>query len=325
MATDNLARGSFNFANLPFLGHGAGVSTDYGVLLPPGSRVAAYVRASAADYDDASIAKRRVTTLAAGLKQCRANKGDVVVVLPGHSESVTDNTMLTNLTAGTKVIGVGHGSDMPTFRWTNTAGSWLVDDANCIFTGLRLRMEGANGITKGIVVTAADCVLKGCDIEVASGATAKAAIGIEIGSAAHRCWILSNVVRGTATHNMTDCIKVVGATPPSDVRICGNEMVASVTADNGLIHVTVAALGMRIVGNDLYNTHTSSTACIKLDDVAADGLVAYNTLATTVGTGTAPASAGIVLAGTSTLFRFFENYSTPTKNTSGIICPVVDS
>jgi hypothetical protein len=48
-------------------------------------------------------------------------------------------------------------------------------------------------------------------------------------------------------------------------------------------------------------------------------------MGSTVGTGTAPAVTGIVLAGTTTLWRFNENYSTPTKNTSGLVAPVVDS
>lgn len=318
MSTDNLARGAFQFANLPFLGHGAGISTDYGVLLPPGSRVAAYVRASSADYDDASIAKRRVTTLAAGLKQARANKGDVVVVLPGHSENIADATMLDNLTAGTKIIGLGHGSDMPTFRWTNTAGQWAINDANTVITGLRLRMDGADGITKAINITAADCILHGCDIEVASGAAAKAAIAIEIGTAAHRCQIIGNIIRGTATHNVTDGIKLVGAAPASDVRIIGNEMIASATAGNGLIHVTVANLGLRIIGNIIYNTHTASTACIAVDAVAADGLFARNLLGTK-NDGTATAQ-GITF-GAGALVVCAENYSVDEAVKSGVLTP----
>jgi len=59
--------------------------------------------------------------------------------------------------------------------------------------------------------------------------------------------------------------------------------------------------------------------------VASDGICEFNSLGSTNGTGTAPALQGIILAGTNTLWRFFENYSTPTKNTSGDISPVRDT
>lgn len=324
MSTDNNAYGAFMHPDLPFIEWQAGLKTPAGVMLPPTGRVAAYVcSAGASDYDGQPLASRIVTTLDAGLKQCRSNKGDIVVVLPGHSESVTASTFLASLVAGTRIIGVGAGSFMPTLRITDTAGQLTLDDNNVNIRGMKLRLEGANGITKAILITGADVALLDCDIEVASGATAKSAIAIEIGSGANRCTIAGCRIRGTATHNATDGIKVVAAV--DGLRICGNEMIFSATAGNGLIHFTAAATNCMVRDNLLYNTHTSSTATIAVDNVASDGVFARNMSATTVGTGTAPTSTGIVFAGASSLWRCFENYSTPTNNTSGVITPVVDS
>lgn len=322
MGTDNNARGTYMFPDLPYIGAGTGVKTDYGVLLPPTSRVACYVRSTGPQgYDSPPLRENIVLTLAAALKQVRSGLGDTIVVLPGHSESVTDATMLDNLLPGTKIIGIGRGSNMPVFRWTATASQWTLGQADCVFSGLRLRLEGANGVVKAILCTAADNLIAGCDIEVASGATAKATIAIEAGAGATRFNLVGNVLRGTATHNVTDGVKVVAAV--DGLRIAGNEMIFSATAANGNVHITAAATNCMIRNNLLYNTHTSSTACIAVDNVAADGVLADNRMATAVGTGTAPASAGIIL-GAAALFRCFENYSTPTAATSGIICPVVD-
>lgn len=319
-----MANEQYSFGNLPLLGAGYGIRTHFGILLPPGSKVAAFVRSTGIqDGDDAAIVDKHVTTLAAGLARCRAGMGDTVMCLPGHSESVADATMLDGLKAGTKVIGVPLGASTPTFRWTATASQWVIDDANCLFAGLLLKLEGANGVVKAINVTGSATTFQDCDFEVASGATAKATIALEVGTGAHMFKLLGTRWKGTATHNVTDGVKIVAAI--TDYEICGNKMIFSATAGNGNIHVTAAALNGYIANNDLYNTHTNSTACIALDDVASDGIACYNNVATAVGTGTAPASAGIVLAGTNTLWRFFGNLSTPTKNTSGITVPVVDS
>jgi hypothetical protein len=199
---------------LPFNAMTGGVDLGASVVLPPGGNVI-YVRSTAPDdFDPPGVTARVVTTLAVALQTCRANRGDTVVVLPGHSENVADALMLTNLKAGTRIIGLGWGADMPTFRWTATTSQWPITVNNVLIQGLRLRLEGANGVVKAIAITGTDTTIKGCDIEMASGTTAKATIGIEVGSGALRTNIIANRFRGTETHNVTDGIKVVGGTTP---------------------------------------------------------------------------------------------------------------
>jgi len=257
-------------------------------------------------------------TLAAALADADLGPGDAVVCLPGHSESVADATMLDNLDDGVAIIGIGHGTNRPTFRWTAAGSQWALNNANTIVAGLRLRLEGANGVTKAIDITGAGVTLDDNHIQVASGASNKATIAIEVGSAATDCTISRNWVYGTATHNVTDGIKVVGGTVPSRLRIFDNEMVASATAANGLIHVTVAALEMVIRDNIIYNTHTSSTACIVFDNVACDGIVVRNYLGTK-NDGTASAQ-GITF-GAGALVVCGENYSIDEAKKSAVLAP----
>lgn len=294
----------------------------YGVVVPPGAIVAAYVRSTGPQPDDTeALQTKLVTTLAAGLLRCRAGMGDYVVVLPGHSESVVDNTMLANCVANCTIVGIGQGTYRPTFRWTATGSQWVLDDAAVRISGCRLRLEGANGVVKAINVTGSDVIIDNCDIEVASGAALKATIAIEVGTGADRFQLVNNVLRGTATHNVTDGIKVVAAV--NDIRIMNNEMVFSATAGNGNVHFTAAALNLKIARNLMYNTHTASTANIAFDDVAADGFVWDNRLGQkNDGTLT---SQGIVFAGTSTLVLSAENYGIDEKQKSGIVTPVVDT
>lgn len=312
------------FPSLTQYGLGAGLKNEYVTVLPPATRVT-YVRSTGVQSGDPQeIAQRLLPTLAAGLAECRSGMGDIVYVLPGHSESVTDATMLSALVAGTRIIGLGdlNRSDAPTFTWTATASQWAISVADVAISGLRLLMDGANGVVKAINITAPGCRISGNFMRWASGAALKATIAIEVGSTALNCVIAANEVQGTATHNVTDGIKVVGATVPSGLKILGNTIIASATAANGLIHVTVAALGIVIAGNILYNTHTSSSATVALDNVAMDGVL-YENYSGVKDTGQTPATTGIVVGGAAVLAVCFQNFATDTKATSGALSPAV--
>lgn len=307
----------YTIPRLPFLQAGYGFATMFGTLLAPGGRVAAYLRSTGPqDFDDTSIAQNLVTTLSSACQRVRAGLGDTIYVLPGHSESVTDATMLTNLVAGTRIIGVGRGSNMPVFRWTATGSQWAVSKNDVIMSGLRLRLEGANGVVKGILWTGADGVLANCDIEVASGAALKATIAIEVGAGANRFELVGNVLRGTNTHNVTDGVKVVAAV--DQVRIAGNEMSFSATAGNGLVHFTAAALNTKVLGNFMYNTHTASTASLVYDAVAVDGIAADNYFGI-LANGTA-SSTGVTF-GVGSLIKAFQNFCSDEPQKSGILSP----
>src|SRR5690348_2323963 len=109
------------FNDLPYYGVNAGISTSLGTLVPPGSKIVAYVRSTGVQSGDPQfIFDSLVTTLQAGLNECRSGMGDIVVVLPGHSETVT-STSFTGV-IGARVIGMGDISrdDAPTFTWSST-------------------------------------------------------------------------------------------------------------------------------------------------------------------------------------------------------------
>jgi hypothetical protein len=157
----------------------------------------------------------------------------------------------------------------------------------------------------------------GCRMQWASGAALKSTIALEVGTGAHRFGMYGCKVYGTATHNVTDGVKVVAAV--NDLEIVGCRMVASATAANGLIHFTAAALNLLIEDCTLYNTHTSSTSTIRFDNVAADGMISH-VRSGTKNDGTASAQ-GITYAGTNVLVVQNECYSVDEPRASGILNP----
>lgn len=306
---------------LPMIQAGWGLKTPFGILMPPGGKVAAYVRSTGAqDGDDVTIGANLVTTLAAGLARCRSGKYDTVFVLPGHSEAVTTGD-LSAMVAGTRVIGVGDGATKPIFTWGATTSQWAIAVNDCTFAGLKLVVSGAV-VVKGIYVTGANTKLLNNEIVQASGASLKATILLELDTGADNFLFADNWVYGTATHNSTDVILVTAAV--SQCRIIRNVMTCSATAAKGLIHYVGASLNNYCALNDLENTHTASTACIAADAAASTGMLCNNNCSTQVGTGTAPAACGVVLTA-NCLMRAFNNMSCPTAALSGILSPAADS
>jgi len=319
-------------ANLPiyqltpwFDTFGGAFTTPLSSMIPPGVKTV-YVRSTGVQTgDQEQIADQLLPTLAAGLAECRSGAGDNVIVLSGHSENVVDGHMLDNLVAGTNVIGVPYPnqSTAPTFQWTATGGNWAVAKANCTFQGLRLLCDGANGITSAITTTAAGISFQENYISWAKGATSKSTIGITVSTGSDDFAFIGNIVTGTETHNVTDGIKITAAVLRS--RILFNEMIASATAANGLVHVTAAALRMLIRGNRIYNTHTASSAGLAFDNVASDGMCDENKIAV-INTGTITSgSVGIVIGGTAVLVKFFDNKVVNDKAVSAILSPTADT
>lgn len=303
-----------------------GVRTNFGIWLPPGGRVAAFVRSTGAqDGDDIGINNNLVTTLSSALNRVRSGMGDTVIILPGHTETVGDpasSNMLANLVAGTRIFGMGTGSAKPTFTWSAAASQWALNKSDVTISGVKLNVGGANGVVKAINVTGSDNVLVDCEIVVATAAALKATIVCEVNVGGDRFQLISNRVNGTATHNVTNGFLVTGAV--TGVEIIGNRMQFSATAANGLINYTGASTNNVLSDNDLKNTMTASSACVAFADVASDGIACRNTAAVLSAAAT-PALSGFVLAGVTTLWNFNGNTTTTAKNTSGIVSPTADT
>lgn len=309
--------------DLPLVSNGVGFRTNFGpIVLDPGARVAAYVRSTGAVSDeDPVVANNLVSTIAAGLARCRAGMNDVVFVLPGHVETVSGTTMTSGLKAGTRVIGLGVGTNRPTLTFGTTTAQLVLDDANCSFSNMILNMNGAV-VAKGINVTAAGCGIYGCDIDVATVASTNlATVGIEVGTAAHGFELKGNYIHGVADGGSTSVVIVAGVA--NGVVIEGNVIQAAVaTVTIGVINVTAAALNLRIANNICENRLASSSAGISVTGAVACSGVAYgNFCGTNAG---APGTSGLTLNAAS-LLRCFQNFSTDTggaATNSGILSPV---
>lgn len=321
MGTEPRVYGNYNYQPPVYMDIGT-VQTPYGMLVGPGSRVAAYVRSTGPqDTDPQPFRNRLVATLSEGLKQCRPGMGDIVYVLPGHTENVVDNTFLNNLVNGTRIIGLGapDQDDGPTFTWTAVGATWGVSKKNVTVSGLRLLMDGANDIATGIGVTAAGFKLVNCFIRLGTGATNDVSSAVTVTATGENATIACNDFLGLGASTAT-AITVVGA--PSRVRIAGNSIFGSPSgATAGLISVSGAATDLEITNNLISNKLATGTAGIRLADVAATGMVVGNRISI-LAAGTASAQ-GVSIAGTAALLvRCFDNLVSDEAGRTGILSPV---
>lgn len=106
---------------------------------------------------------------------CRANRGDQVCILPGHTENIIAAAGIALNIAGVTTLMFGHGANRPTFSWTTAVGASLdITAANNIIAGIGgpdsgaiFDLTGVDAVTAGINIQAADCLLYGHQIIVA--------------------------------------------------------------------------------------------------------------------------------------------------------------
>lgn len=98
------------------------------------------------------------STIDYAVGRCTANRGDIIAVMPGHSESVTAAAGMTFDVAGIAIVGLGHGSLQPQISFTTAATADIdITAANTSFYNMRFT-AGFADITAAIDISAVNHV-----------------------------------------------------------------------------------------------------------------------------------------------------------------------
>ena len=143
--------------------------------------------------NDGQSPRYPVATLEEAISMVTANRGDIIFLLPGHSETLTAD--LTISVAGVAIVGLGRGVDRPTFVVGNAVGESVlitgtsVSIENCIF------ICGTDAQTSIMNVKATDVLIKECEFrEVLTSKQPLVCINVGGGGAANtadRCMIVN--------------------------------------------------------------------------------------------------------------------------------------
>lgn len=216
---------------------------------------------SGSNGNDGLSAAAPFSTLATGISATTASRGDVIVVLPGHAETIT--TTLTPK-AGTSIIGLGWGAMRPTFTSSGAIDLVTVSAANVLLRNLRL--TGAASATALVEISGDDPAFE--DIEFIHTAAPVDAVTVSAGGARmrfERCtW------RGTAAGPDT-CITIEAAAAGNDfyVKDCRATYTNSSGLDEGFMQMSKKGGkggiidGLTLVGFDTvvvdFNSSTGAT------------------------------------------------------------------
>lgn len=297
----------------------------------PGGKVV-YVRSIGANgdstgYGDGSRPDLPCSTLcgtSGGLAQLggRTNRGDVIICLPGHTESLAtaDSASLTGAASYFSVIGLGNGTNQATFNWTAAASTWLLDTAGVELANLRLNLAvtAATVVVTPITVSAANCRIVNCYINwgvsttIGCGSTLGA---IAVTTAGDYFEFIGNFcnnldVAGTTGHAIT-LLSLNGA---DYAKINFNKIFGATTATTvGPIHfLTTLSSDVEIVGNYIENLIASSTIAISSAIAGVTGFIGYNMLR--VNSGIQP-----ITVSSNVSCTLYQNYCSNTVNKNGAL------
>lgn len=218
-----------------------------------------------------------------------ASAGDVVYVLPGHTESITAALALS--VAGMQVIGLGSGGNRPYFTLTTaTSAGFSMSAANVTIQNCIIDGTGVASIVSIITVSAAGCSILGNSF-IMSNVTNQAAIAITTTAAGDQLTIDSNRIVSPVA-GATNAIQLVGA---DDVTITNNYINGLFTTSLGGINgATTDCLRVNISNNQIANNTASSTKAIVLTS-GTTGFVNNNRIA--ILSGTAPITGAAIYVG----------------------------
>lgn len=116
--------------------------------------------------------RQPLATIDAAINKCTAASttypGDVIIVLPQHTEDLDAATDLVADIAGLHIIGLGSGSDRPRLDYTGTAGSILVSGAGTTIENIIFENQ-IDSVVECVDIGADDVTIKNCEFRDGTG------------------------------------------------------------------------------------------------------------------------------------------------------------
>ncbi len=108
------------------------------------------------------------STLTGALAATTAGRGDIIMVKPGHAETIGAAAGVVLSKAGVAIIGLGTGAQRPTFTWslatsTITVTASQVSIQNCVFLGGAATTFVATAFSVASAVVAKDLMIDNCE------------------------------------------------------------------------------------------------------------------------------------------------------------------
>jgi hypothetical protein len=187
---------------------------------------------------------------------CTASKGDIIYVMPGHAETIAAADGFDADVAGISIIGLGSGTNRPTFTFTQTTSTAAVGAANVTLKNLRFA-AGVSAVVVGLSVEAAgtDLTVDGCEWYWGGTTGFDFVDSVILAAGASRAKIRNNrILAEPAVAGAATAIKLSGASHNVIIRdneFMGDYSTACVNA------ITTLSQGLMFLDNLVHNTDAS--------------------------------------------------------------------
>jgi len=267
---------------------------------------------------------RPLATIDRAFSLVSAGRGDVVMVKPGHAETISSATALLLDVAGVAVIGLGNGAMRPTLTFdTATTASIPVSAANIVVQNLLFKANYAAIVAPFTVGAAKDFSLVGCEFRDNSsilnfkymldvGATSNAADGLGV---------YGSRFLGVGTTTGTRIINMAGTN--DRLYFKQNRIRTKATSDAALMAIAtgkvITSAEIEYNDFDLVGASGATTGIlITTDGSTNSGLIANNTIQSLDATSE-------ILVTASSGFRYHQNYYSGAADKSGYLLPAADA
>lgn len=245
------------------------------------------------------------------------NRGDTILCLPGHIETVANSTGLVVARTFVTIEGVGDGEDRPAITLSaNTAASVNISNASVYLRNLRI-VSNIVSVSSMITVGAKNLVLDNVRVEEGTGdyvnaityssTTANLCDGLSIINGSQILGVSSNTVAGLSVSGNTDRLQVVQSY--IELGNSSSNLIKNTSATTALL--TRAAIKL----NDFSTTGTANGCVLNILGAGHTGLVSE------CGIGDSIANHTTTLPMVASGFRYKENYASGQANTSGVLSP----
>ena len=210
------------------------------------------------------------STLDYAIGKCKADRGDVIYIMPGYTQSMIAADAVDVDVAGVRIIGLGRGSKRAKFTYDNSAGEFVLGAANVRIENLWF-VPSVTGITHALDIEAAadDYQIINCRFADAEAAgTDEFLICIK-----HAITVKRGLIQGCFI-DMGEAGAATGISvaTPEEINILDNIIVGDFSTAC-IANITAAGTLMNVFGNVLINGVKSG-----LNTVAAIVNVAANEL-----------------------------------------------
>ena len=210
---------------------------------------------------------RPFSTLDYAIGKCVANRGDIIFIKPGHSETLSATSVAVDV-AGIAIVGLGQGGNRPTFNATATGSIFPISAANVTVQNL-LFTGGVDAVVSMITVSAADVVLSQLEIRDVTG---EIVVGILTTAAANRLVVDGFVYDGAVGDGATAAIAIVGGDriEIKNFNIDGDFSVSAIDVR------TTATTRLAVNNGKFYNRDAAVDTVIKDTISASTGIMGPN-------------------------------------------------